>query len=372
MSDEDNPLERTPEELDEDVPTWAPIDLEDALNGTFRVDPPEYMVRSDGIALLYPGKIHSLQGESESGKSMVAQAEVAEALKRGHPCLYIDFESDQGTVVGRLLAMGCTPDQVRSGLHYVRPDINPHAINEIEAFTSLLRNQYRLAIIDGVTEAFAVFGVKSNDNDEVTAWGRIVPKRIAAATGAATLLIDHVTKSEEGRGRFAIGAQAKLSYLTGATYTIEPVEPIGVGMSGRLAIRVGKDRPGLVRPHAGTYRKTDRTQPIAVAVIDSTQPGIIAYSLEPYTDGPEAKQNGWMPTAIMENISKALQAAGEPLTLRTINEEVKGKRDTIQTAIQELSEAGHIRVEPGPRNSHLHHFIRPYPDRGTLTDLKAV
>lgn len=352
----------------DDQPTWAPIDLEDALNGTFRVDPPAYMVRSDGIALLYPGKVHSMQGESESGKSMIAQAEVGEALKQGAMCLYIDFESDQGTVVNRLLNMGCTADEIRTGLHYIRPDFDPRGtMNERDAFNSIMRTPYRLAIIDGVTEAFAIFGVKSVDNDEVTTWGRHVPKRIADTTGAAVLLIDHVTKSEEGRGRFAIGAQSKMSYLTGASYTIEPLEPIGVGIAGKLAIRVGKDRPGLVRPHGGAYRKNDRTQPIATAIIDSTTPGTIHYSLQPHADGPETASNDWKPTAVMEQVSTAIQDAGKPLSFRAIEATVRGKRTTIEAALASLVDLGHIRIEPGPRNSHLHHLINPYPTENTLT-----
>lgn len=78
----------------------------------------------------------------------------------------------------------------------------------------MLARPYDLAVIDGVTEAFAVFGVSSVDNDEVTTWGRQVPRKIAQRTGAAVVVVDHVTK---GRGRFAIGAQAKMSYLTGAS-----------------------------------------------------------------------------------------------------------------------------------------------------------
>ena len=84
------------------------------------------------------------------------------------------------------------------------------------------------------------------------------------------MLIDHVTKNSDSRGRFAIGAQAKLAGLDGAAYTIEVRKPLGRGMEGALSVRVAKDRPGAVRPNCGAYRASDRTQEAAYVVVDST------------------------------------------------------------------------------------------------------
>lgn len=345
------------------TPSWSPVDLTAHVSGTYAALEPTVMARSDGRCLLYPGKVHSFQGESESGKSMVAQAETARQLAGGNPCLYVDFESDAGTIVDRLLKLGATPAQIAANLHYVNPDTRNDGIpEEAAAWMGLLGTRYTLAILDGVTEAFAVFGVKSIDNDEVTAWGRAIPRRIAASTGAAVVLIDHVTKSTEGRGRFAIGAQAKMSYLTGASYTVEVQQPIGVGMKGRLTLRVGKDRPGQVRPISGEWRKSDRTQAAAVAVIDSTDPERIAYGLYPADEQPsEYDAQG----ILMERISEALETAGKPLTFRGIKAAVNGRENAIRDAISELARAGHISVTPGPRNSFNHTFISPYGKAAT-------
>ncbi|BAS16545.1 hypothetical protein AHiyo8_48480 [Arthrobacter sp. Hiyo8] len=229
----------------EAVLSWAPIDLTSVLNGTYTVQPPTYMLRTDSVALLYPAKVHGVHGESESGKSMLMHAVAAQELQSGRDVLFIDFESDQGTVGNRLLMLGASADNIQRHLNYVRPDCNPFAITEEgQAWRGMLSRRFSLAVIDGVTEAFSVFGVKSIDNDEVTAWGRMVPRQIAERTGAAVVVIDHVTKDTEGRSRFAIGAQAKMSYLTGASYSVEVIQPLGVGMAGKLAIRIGKDRPG--------------------------------------------------------------------------------------------------------------------------------
>ena len=282
----------------EEASTWTPIDLTDVTSGTFQALAPSVMRRTDDVALLYRGMVHACVGESESGKSILFHAETAKALMQGFRVLFIDFESDRITVVNRLMQLGATPKQIVKNLHYINPDTNPLHMDteDNDAWLKLLSRTYYLVVIDGVTEAFSVFGVGTNDNDDVTRWGRAVPRRIAKETGAAVVVIDHVGKDREARGRFAIGAQSKMSYLTGASYSVEILEPLGVGMIGKLSIRIGKDRPGQVRPKSGPWRKGDRTQPTAVAVIDSTEPGRIYYSLEPFDTGsavPSSDELTW-------------------------------------------------------------------------------
>ena len=46
---------------------------------------------------------------------------------------------------------------------------------------------------------------------------RTVPRSLAARTAAAMVLVDHVTKDTDSWGRFAIGGQAKMAGLDGAT-----------------------------------------------------------------------------------------------------------------------------------------------------------
>ena len=360
--------EQEPPALNE-ATSWSPIDLTAVLNGTYKVQPPTYMQRTDGVALLYPGKVNGVHGESESGKSLLMHAVTAEELAAGRRVLFIDFESDQATVVTRILMLGATAEQISANLHYIRPECNPLALAaERQAWEQLMQTRYSLAVMDGVTEAFSVYGVGSMDNDEVSTWGRNVPRQIAQRTGAAVVLIDHVTKSTEGRNRFAIGAQAKMSYLTGASYSVEVIAPIGVGMAGKLAIRIGKDRPGLVRPHGGEWRKSDRTQEIAVALIDSSDGNGINYALVPprdFTDiGAPDKH-----AQLSEDILRAIQDAPNPLSYRALSAVVRGNQEAKRAAIQKLISAGHIETFPGPKNAILHR-IPNKPD--TQPELKAA
>lgn len=351
-------------------PSWSPVDLAGYVDGTFRPVRPTVMARSDGVCLGYPGHVHSLAGESESGKSMLVLTVVADELKSGRSVLFIDYESDPGSIVDRLRKMGTAPEQIQEHLHYLNPDTDPLNGPEDErtAWHELLRNRYRLAVIDGVTEAFSVSGVKSIDNDEVTTWGRTVPRTIAARTGAAVFVIDHVTKSSENRGRYAIGAQSKMSYLTGAAYIVEPLSPLGVGMAGKLAVRVAKDRPGQVRPHGGTWRKSDRTQAVAVAVIDSTDPSQIIYTLEAPAREVEPEQaQRELHDDLLRRVSEYVRDSPAPPTFNDVRKNVSGRDEGTREALDHLIQAGHITTSAGPRKSTLHHHVTDYPGSTSAT-----
>jgi len=81
---------------DPQVSSWHPIDLTDAISGE-GIAPPVALHRTDSVALLYPERIHWIQGESETLKSWLAQLAVAQVLlaDKWNSVLYIDFEDDE-------------------------------------------------------------------------------------------------------------------------------------------------------------------------------------------------------------------------------------------------------------------------------------
>lgn len=347
-----------------DGSTWQPVDLTDVLDGEWLPPEPELMRRTDGRCLLYRGMVHTFQGESESGKSMLAQAVAAEVLGDGGRVLYLDFESDRGTVAPRILALGAARDDVAERFHYLNPDEDPtsplsaaHA-----AWRGILGTEYDLVVIDGVNEALSVFGKSIIDNDDVTAWGRTFPRTLARETGAAVVCIDHVTKSKDGRGRFAIGAQAKLSYLTGASYTIEPEEYLAPGKLGILTIRVGKDRPGGVRAHAGEYNADDRTQLVGTVSIDSRGDGIVyRCSAAPKAAPAPKADTEFRPTVLMEKVSREYERAadeGSKLTARMCDELVPGDKTYVAQARAVLAAEGYIEKSGKGNSPYVH--VRPY------------
>jgi hypothetical protein len=356
-----SPADDKPDTADDALPaTWAPQDLTQILDGEYQPESPTLLPRSDGPALLYPARVHSLHGESESGKSMVAQAEAARLLRTGCDVLYVDFESDAGAVVGRLLAMGASREDIADHLSYVRPEGNPYRmLHERAAWDRLLAVRYCLAVLDGVTDALMTFGAGTKDTDEVAAWFRLVPRKIASSTGASVVLIDHVPKDADSRGRFAIGSQVKMAALDGAAYVVEVAEPLGRGLRGVIVLRVAKDRPGAVRPECGSFRKSDRTQEAARVVVDSTGDGI-AVTVSPPSQG---SVNGAeiRPTSLMERVSMMLEHTG-PSSLSAIIREVGGNKKYVTEAVHNLVTEGFVSYRPAPTNGKpsSHEHVRPY------------
>jgi len=256
--------------VEDEESSWKPIALKDYFDGLFQAPTATILKRSDGNGLIYTGRVHSIYGESESGKSWVAQIATAEMLKTDKKVIYIDFESDAIDIVNRLKSLGVSRANLLQYFTYIRPD-GPRDADDPYWQAILEPNSAELIVIDGVTESLTMWGGETKDNDAITRWMRIFPRTVATASGAAVVLIDHITKNAETRGRFAIGGQAKMATIDGAAYLVEPLEALAPGRVGTLTMRVTKDRPGFIRKIAGMWRKSDRTQEAAVLTIDSTK-----------------------------------------------------------------------------------------------------
>lgn len=312
---------------DNEPTTWQPVDLTDALTG-HDLPEPELLDRSDGQKLLYRGRVHWFQGESEACKSWLALIAVAQILNTGGHALWIDFEDDDRGVVARLLALGVQPDAIAGRFTYVRPDEplkgrTGYAPGWVD-LVHLIKRRYDLAVIDGVTEAMTVEGLNLLDNTDIAVWQRLLPKRIATVTGAAVVCIDHVTKNSGEAGRYAIGGQHKLAGVTGAAYRLEvrarfkraETQPV----EGRIAITVTKDRPGWVRSHA-----TDDA--IGVLVLTSWPDGGVTAEIT--TDRPGADVDLNLCRRILDHLVTYDGSSG-----RKVEEAVDGKAATIRQALK--------------------------------------
>jgi hypothetical protein len=346
----------------EDRPSWRPVDLTDLLNDDHKPLVPTLFERSDGQCLLYPGLVHSFHGESESGKSLIVQAECVRLINSGHKVLYIDFESDVASVFARLIDFGVDRRAVGDHFGYVQPEMRPDSMEEQRAWEEMLSGTYALVVIDGVTDALGIFGCSTIDNDDVAGWIRNVPKQIAARTGAAVVLIDHVTKDTTTRNRFAIGGQAKMAGLTGAAYTVEVAHPLGRGLRGEVLLRIGKDRPGQVRSHCGGFRRRDRTQEAARIVIDSTGESPTVTIGTPHTrnDDEPVSQKAFRPTNLMQRVSIEIEEHPGELTKTKVAEKAGGKKQSTLLAVDILFREGYVTTERGRSGHPVYTLLKPY------------
>jgi hypothetical protein len=344
-----SPPQVTEAVLSEDESSWKPIALKDYYDGLFQAPIATILKRSDGAGLIYEGRVHSIYGESESGKSWIAQIATAELLKSDQKVIYIDFESDALDIVNRLKNLGVSRANLLQYFTYIRPD-GPRDVDDPYWQDILEPKSATLIVIDGVTESLTMWGGETKDNDAITRWMRIFPRTVATASGAAVVLIDHITKNAETRGRFAIGGQAKLATIDGAAYLVEPLEALSPGRVGTLTMRVTKDRPGFIRKVSGMWRKSDRTQEAAIFTIDSTR-AQIEYVIGVPLAEDEAEANKEF---------KKLREIAEFINYfpgsnrRIIQEGVQGSKETVGIGISDLIAGGWIQNRGNERSFVLY------------------
>lgn len=343
----------SPAESGERLSSWDAVDLGPFLDGTYVPPAPTLLARSDGQPLFYRGLTHSVYGETESAKSWIALLAVAQAIRAGEHALWFDLESDPGLIVSRLQLMGCTADQIKALLAYVAPWGAPGPDDVVAWFDRVLNRPYAVAVIDAMSGALGLFGLKSKDDDDITSFYRGLPTQIVNRTGAAVVVVDHVVKDKDTRGRWPSGSERKVSALTGAAFSIRRKEAFGVGMRGSSEIWIAKDRAGGLRGLAGPQDR-DGMQQIGTFILDSSSPAVFTAQIDPLEVEDDVTTAGDVSADIC-----AYLVHYEGATTRAIIESVTGKTEAITTALRSLAVAGTIRVDPGARGAHHHYLTDP-------------
>ena len=236
---------------------------------------PTMLRREDGNFILYPGKINAIFGESESGKTWVALEAVRQELNLGNTVFYIDFEDSARGILNRLKTLK-TPTERFKAFMYANPD-TPFTPAVSEALmASLAEYKPSLVVVDGVNAAMNLMGLDLEKNKDATHFSQTILRPLRTF-GSGILTIDHVTKSKDNRGNYAIGAQAKRADIDGVAVSVAVEQPFGRGIDGALSLTITKDRPGFVRaicPDAKTLGianiKSDANFGIKVSITGGT------------------------------------------------------------------------------------------------------
>lgn len=236
---------------------------------------PTMLKREDGNFILYPGKINAIFGESESGKTWVALEAVRQELIQGNTVFYIDFEDSARGILNRLKTLKTPTERFRAFM-YANPD-TPFTPAVSEALmASLAEYKPSLVVVDGVNAAMNLMGLDLEKNKDATHFSQTILRPLRTF-GSGILTIDHVTKSKDTRGNYAIGAQAKRADIDGVAVSVAVEQPFGRGIDGALSLTVTKDRPGFVRaicPDAKTLGianiKSDANFGIKVSITGGT------------------------------------------------------------------------------------------------------
>lgn len=371
MSDYDGPDIRAGGGLEDEGKAhggWARwVDIRAALEGSVPV--PEVFERTDGRATFYRGQVNALVGESEGGKSLIAQASAVAEIEAGGHVVYLDHESDAVSVVSRLVSLGASPDHLEARLHYMNPE-GVLSGEEAEVFLEYLDNLGpALIVVDGLTAAMESQGLNLNDNKDAAAIFRTYLNPMCGCA-AAVVVIHHVTKANDSRGTYGLGAVTLKNLVGGAQYGVETDEESrhAPGRFGTSRLVIHKDRAGGVRMFAtGKRWATFSTESAPTGEDDAHGRPLFRTAWALRVPG-EGLEDG--PTACMEAVSRYIEAEGEPVSQRAVIAADLGAgygEPTRKWALRELEAGGYISKGAGAKGkssgwSHVTAYRAPVED----------
>lgn len=349
--------------------SWRFEDLTQLASGVELPPTPTVFQREDGQGLFYRGAVNDLHGEPGCGKSMLAQIATAQELKQGHDVIYIDYEDSARNVVKRLLLLGVTSEAIVTHLHYVRPSAKPSTPTSLDGWRETLAyaGTATLAIIDGVTSCLAYAGLDSNSGDDIAAWYNTMP-RLISACGPAVVLIDHVVKSKDNRGRYAGGSMQKLALIDGISYSVDMTKPVGKGVRGTIVIKSGKDRISEIEEHCAVSWSSNGShlREAARIEINSTDPKLMRVTIARPNMMPSDTESAkrFRATGLMEKISTIIQDSGE-ISFNQLMHELKddgsgARRGTVKESVTTLCEEEYLSKRSGANNTIIYSSNRPY------------
>jgi hypothetical protein len=298
------------------------------------LDAPEFAEPSEPPTiggLIYPGLRHVVSGQPESLKTLVALILSLTAQRQDELVAHIDLEMGSKRTRTLLEDLGATANEIHD--HIYTEGGGPPDRHDLG---HLIGNEVALVTIDAAAGAYNATGLDDSTRQDV--------EKFAAAWidplyqhGVATLLIDHVVKNADQRGKWAIGSERKAGQAD-VHLGLELIgNPLTRGGNALVKVRVHKDRPGwLTRPYAAELALTS----------DPATHRITWEWKAPASEHAKTSQ-GWRPTLYMERVSLHLEEHG-PMSRTSIYKAGLGKREYLVHAVDVLLADGNLR-EDGSR-----------------------
>ena len=338
-----------PEAAEVEPSSWERIDISHVLAGERIRVVPTLGRRQDGQRIIYAGKEHSVSSEPECGKTWWVLLQVLDILTEGGRVVYLDFEDDENTIVGRLMDLGCPASLLgQDTFRYARPE-GPPPTGVITKECTFGEHHADLLVLDGVTEGMGACGLDPLSQKDIVQWRKVAKE--AMRLGTAVLSTDHETKSKETRGRFAIGGQHKLAGLNGVMFKMQSVTPFSEAKGGRSRVFISKDRNGGLRN----------------IVLPSDQDGLEnlgdlvckdgLWTFYAPKDSEKADDASGYPIehrAIVKAALTYLAGSGEPRKQDLIVAAVGKKRAAVIAALNWMEVEGMVQIVTGQRNAKLH------------------
>lgn len=319
-------------------------DLASLLAGERPDDGPKLLIRSDGQPLLYPGALNTLFGEPGAGKTWVAYLAALAMTEAGGHVLYIDAESTAQATAARLADLGANPEQVDRFAYHVLE--GPLGLGEVSWLCQQVEERpVDLVVVDSLGEMLGASGVDGNSDAETA---RFLAEKVRplARRGACVLLLDHVVKRSDERGRWAIGSQRKLAAVDGVALALEIVVPWAKSRSGTARAVLAKDRRGWV----GAVGES-----VAEVRFDAWADGRLSVRLE----APAKSEDRLLPGTAAHVVSALEAAGGRWGSVAEAQGFLELPDAGTRAALRRAVEAGQVIEEIGPHGAKAYRLPSP-------------
>ena len=335
-----------------DLASFQPVDLAQVLDGEVDQPEPTILRRDDRQALLYPGQVNGLHGDSGVGKGWVALHAVAQQTNAGRTVMVVDTEDVPTSIVARLRLLGATDTAIRDRLLYVRPTDSFGAFAVDHLVELVTARNVALVVVDSLGECFGLDGIDENHDAEVGPWLRRVARRLADA-GPAVLLVDHSTKANDNP-LHPSGSKRKRAAIGGASYYVTAPIPLVQNKGGRLRLTCAKDRHGMF----------SRGEHVADLVMTSDTAGT---RVELYAPNPSETDDQPQHELAARAAVKAVKKEGAPMSLTALRAamQVKAANGVKDGSIDLAVARGALKETPGPRNKREFTYVKELPEGGT-------
>lgn len=283
--------------------------------------------------LIYRGKRHSLSGPPEAAKTLAALALALEARREYQALIgFVDFESGPAETRRLLEDIGATAAEIADFLYFEAE--GPPDQDDLQR--CFIAQGVELVVIDAAAGAYAVSGLDEMKRSDIERFAATWIDPLWRA-GIATILIDHVVKKADDRGKFAIGGERKLGGVD-VHLGLTAIKQLHRGGSGLVRIATLKDRPAwLARPTAAElHLQSDPDSHRITWAFRQPSP-------------PPASDDGFRPTVLMERLSRQLEIHPEGISRTKLYDSTAGRRQWLVAGLELLIAEGFVEDD----GSHL-------------------
>lgn len=293
---------------------------------------PDVLYRVDGHALFYRGKVNSIFGDPEGGKTWVGLAALVEVVNAGGKAAVLDLDHNgMAETIGRMIMLGAKPEALADAdrFRYCEPE----DAEELRWFVVDLSTwKPDTALVDSLGEVLPMLGYSSNSPDEYTKANREVMGALANS-GSAVIVIDHLPKDDAAREKGQTGTAAKKRSINGVSLRVVVKEQFTPGQGGSASLTINKDRPGGLRGHC----PPGKNAPAGRFVMTDNGDGTLSWHV---TTPTAATPGATGPRVSDQDVAEVMSLPKDQRTKRKIQAHLRCGSDRAQAVLERCRELG--------------------------------